>query len=589
MKKLIALLLASVMILSLAAACGSSNQTSTTPSTPSTPSTTPSTPSTTTPSTPATPTEPDPEPFTGEHYGGDLTIGTSNALTTMDLFFANGGMANLQWSCYVYQALCVLDANGRIYSDLCDYEASEDGLTYTFTLRENYFTNGEKVTMDDVEASLRRNIALYCKSMDAFNKNFKDATFTFSPDKLVVTFPSFNINFASAMSAALTQYRVMPKSICDKHPITGGETTENGFVINADSEPINEIDEVIGSGPYMLEEYDETHVKLVRNPNYKIITDGNEDAIGWGAPKMCYPDSITLSINTDAASRTAAMMAHEYDVAGITASMKDAVLGMGIVPFDAGTTWTHGIFFNLNTEKRPNGILNDVNLRKAIRAAIDCNAVLLGVLAGDQSRVVLDPYAVRKETVYYSTKMEDSGEWNIHDMDKAREYLAQSNYNGEPIVYLTPTSGNFYNAAMVIVPVLEELGLNIELMTVDSSAHGAIRTAMEEYDIGCWEVQQNTENPVLHGTFVTGTQGKWRTERRNDAVARMQASPTGSPESLAAYNDYLDAVIDECPYILFGHPKGLSYHWPNVQGISNTENGLYNGQVAYYWNCYFTD
>jgi len=103
------------------------------------------------------------------------------------------------------------------------------------------------------------------------------------------------------------------------------------------------------------------------------------------------------------------------------------------------------------------------------------------------------------------------------------------------------------------------------------------------HDIGCWEVQKNEENPVNHGTFVTGTQGWWDTDARNSAIDKMLSTPTGSAESIAAYEEYLDAVIDECPYILFGHPTGIGYQWP---GLDRGQAGQYR---SYYWNAYFVD
>ena len=61
----------------------------------------------------------------------------------------------------------------------------------------------------------------------------------------------------------------------------------------------------------------------------------------------------------------------------------------------------------------------------------------------------------------------------------------------------------------------------------------------------------------------------------------MKSTPTGSAASVAAYNDYLDAVIDECPYVLFGHVVGFMWTAPNY--VSNMA-----GQTNYYWNNYFT-
>ena len=59
----------------------------------------------------------------------------------------------------------------------------------------------------------------------------------------------------------------------------------------------------------------------------------------------------------------------------------------------------------------------------------------------------------------------------------------------------------------------------------------------------------------------------------------MKSTPTGSPESIAAYKDWCQAVVDEVPFVLFGHPMGTIWCQPGVHW-----NAV--GQVSYYWNHY---
>ena len=134
---------------------------------------------------------------------------------------------------------------------------------------------------------------------------------------------------------------------------------------------------------------------------------------------------------------------------------------------------------------------------------------------------------------------------------------------------------------MAIIPVLESIGLKIDLMVVDNGSHTAMRKDYKTgYDIGGWEVQKNEENPVLHTTFVNGSVGWWKTPARETTVNIMLANPTGSPESIAAYQDYLQAVVDECPYFLFG--QAISFLWTSSDYVKDM-----NGQTHYFWNSYF--
>ncbi len=577
MKRALALILALVMTMALVA-CGGDKPTSSTPTT-TDPAT--STPTTTDPAT-STPAEKPAEDPDAWKYGGDLIIGTGNQATIIDPHQNNGTLGNVYIALHVYESFGIQDHNGKFYGQVFDVEESADGLTVKCTLRDRQFSNGDKITIEDAKASFERAAALQTET--GYDEMWKDVTVTWEGNTVTFTMPTYNINFMNKLCSTSSYYKIMPKEICDKYPVTGGEVQSNGLVKGGTADKIDDVKDVIGSGPYMLTSFTDYESVLSRNENYQIIN--NEDAIGVAAPAKQYLDTITFKVNADASSRSAATMVGEYHIGSVTSDMRETAKTMGVKFADAGTSWTHGIFFNLSPENAGSPV-EDVNVRKAIRACLDVDAIMLSVVGGDKDRVKeLEPYAVVKESAAYaSTKMEDSGEWNIKNMDKAKEYLAKSNYKGEEIVYLVNSGeGAFYKAAMAAIPSMEAIGLKVNLWVVDTGSHGATRKDPGAgHDIGCWEVQKRTDNPVLHSTFVTGSQGWWSSDAKDAAIAIMKSTPTGSPESVAAYNDYLDAVIEECPYILFGHPMGLLAVRENVE--TNTV-----GQVNYYyWNTYFND
>ena len=587
MKRVLALILALVMTMALVA-CGGDKPTSSTPSsTPSDPtSSTPATPGTTEPSKPAEPTLTKAEQLkkdNADKYGGDMVCVLTGVAPTMDIHDALADSMYVSRTMnHVYENMIVLDANGKFYPQIMDYTVSEDGCTITLTMRERYFSNGDKITIDDVVASLRRVVAMNLTTKTSYEKYWKGTTWKVEGDSIIFQTETYNINFLAWLGSPSGTQKIMPKEICEKYAWTGGTyDPATDLTWGADSNQINNVDDIIGSGPYCVEEWvGDYRIVLVRNENYEMFVEGNEDAIGVAAPRMAYVDSITFSVNSDTASATAATLAGEYDIGTVQAAMWDTALSMGMKRWDNGTTWTHGIFFNLH-ESNADSPVADVNVRKAIRAVIDPTAALLSVCGNMAERVVLEPYAVTKGvTAYQSTKMEEN-DYNLKNVEKAKEYLAKSSYNGEKIVYLTHASGNFYKAAMAVIPMMESIGLNVELLSVDNGSHTAMRKDPKTgHDIGCWETQKNESNPVLQSTFVTGSQGWWSSPAKDAAIAIMKSTPTGSKESVAAYNDYLQAVADEVPYILFGHVVG--YTWTQGDVVYNS-----NGQNTYYWNHYF--
>ena len=573
MKKALALILALVMVMGLVA-CGGDKPTSTPADKPA--SSTPSTPSD--PAKPADPAQPekpaeDPDAW---KYGGTFIAASSNATSTQDPHDGAGSLGNSRWMDSIYEGFLCKSVEGVYYPQVCDYEASADGKMVKLTLRERYFSNGEKITIDDVWASLNRYAGQTTTSN--WDKYFKDCDIKVEGDTITFTHKQYNINFMQIMAS--TSCCVMPKAICDKYPVTGGEVQSNGLLRGGKIEvKINEDADVIGSGPYKLVSWSDTEVKMERNDLY--VADEFEGATGKAAPKRAYFDEIIVAINTSADSRTAAAIAGEYHLSWIgEPAMMPAAEAAGMVKYDQGTTWTHGMFFNLDPSNADSPIAN-VNVRKAIRASLDCNAVMLAV-TGDQSAVALVPTPVQADTVYHNTIVADN-EWNIQDEALAKEYLKKANYNGEPIVYLitAATSNNMHKAAMVAVSQMEKVGLNIELMLVDSGSHSNLRKDPKTgHDIGCWNVQKRDDNPVLHSTFVTGSQGWWDSDAKNAAIAKMKTSITGTPESIAAYEEYCQAVVDEVPYILYGH--ALNFNFVSDKVVYDVQ-----GSSEYYWNSYF--
>ena len=519
-----------------------------------------------------------------DKYGGEFNVIFGGTSPTMDFHSSNAGSLYVnRFALHIYENLLTADANGKIYPCICDYEVSADGLTYKLTLLDRHFSTGEKIEMEDIEASLRRYVGMNYTTQSGYDKMWKGTTWKIEGDTITFQLASFNINFETVIKSISGSFKIMPKEICEKWaPDWTTGTYDPATDLTWGCTKVNEITDVkdiIGSGPYCLEKWlGDSEIVLVRNENYEMIVEGNEDAIGAAAPRMAYADKIIFKVSTDSATNTAATLAGEFQLGAVQADMWETALSMGLKKWDAGTSWTHGIFFNLH-ETNTDSPVADVNVRKAIRAAIDPYAVILAV-TGRDDRVVLDPYSVLKSNAYYSSNiMEEKGDYK-QDLAKAKEYLAQSSYKGEPIVYLFHASGNFYKAAMAVIPMLESIGLNIEAKIVDNGSHTAMRKdPATGHDIGCWEVQKNEENPVLHGTFVTGTQGWWTSPAKEAAIAIMKTTPTGSKESVDAYNDYLQCVIDECPYILFGHVVGFTWTQGNVQYDCQ-------GQTSYYWNHY---
>lgn len=558
MKKLIALLMAAMMLLSLAAACGN-DAPAETPTTPTTPA--PTTPAPTTPTTPA-PTQPaDPD---ADKYGGDLVISTSSVSYTMDPHHSAGSTSNYQWMQTVYETAIAMGADGKYYPMTCTYEYAEDGLTLKLTMVEGKkFSDGTPVTIEDVIASWERAGAIggsfATKVMD-YVTDIK-----IEGDSATISFSEMNVTMMQEISDARGPGYIIPKAICEKYGV----------------EQITDIKDVIGSGPYVLDVYKpDTEILMSRNENYvPTVTEG---ATGIAAEKKAYMDSIKFAVNGDSASRTAAMIAGEYHIGGILTEMQAYAEQIGLKRTLLHNQWTHAVFFNLD-ESNADSPVADVNFRKAFRAALDMNGIMLSVLEGDAERIDLNISPVTPMNTTYYNDIIQSVEWNIADKELAKQYLAKTNYNGEPIVWLVNPNGNFYRAAMAAIPMLEEVGIKVDLQVVDAGSHSAMRgDPATGHDIGAWETQKGIANPYEQGSLIVGTAGGWWTnDKKTELLDIMRSNPTGSEASIQAYKEMCQLITEEVPWVGFGTHISSTYTQPNVELN-------YEGTISYYWNTYFT-
>lgn len=312
--------------------------------------------------------------------------------------------------------------NGNYEKVLCtDYNVSSDGKVYTFTLKKDVkFHNGETLTAKDVVFSMDR--AKESSQMSNYTKNIVK-TEAVDDQTVKITLDQPYIPFLTAVAS--TVCIMNEKAVKD-----AGD--------NLRQQPV-------GTGPYkfkqwdsgsqvVLERFDEYHDKLpqIKEADFVVLTN---------------PDTVLTALKTGEIDMT-------YTIPSI--SVKELKSSQDLV-LDLNPTMGSG-YIVMNTEAP---FLNDPNFRMALACATDRDNIVQVGLDGvaNVSSLLWD-----ERTAGYSGKYK-APEYNL---EKAKEYLAKTNYKGEEIPFVVGYE-NYKKIGVVYQEELKKIGVNISVKQLEAN------------------------------------------------------------------------------------------------------------------------
>jgi oligopeptide transport system substrate-binding protein len=246
-------------------------------------------------------------------------------------------------------------------------DVSDDGLTYTFHLRESYWSNGDPVTAHDFEYAWKRALdpktasnyayqLYYIKNGEAFNRNQAKAddvgVKALDEKTLQVTLENPTPFFLE-----LTTFRTY-------YPV-------NKKLVESNPKWANEASTHVGNGPFKMESWEhKSKMVLVKNDKY------------WDAENVKL-ERIEFSMVEDEMTELNMYENGDLDWAGAPMSSlpTDAIPALK----DSGKMTTQPIagvyWYKFNTEKPP---FNNVKIRKAFAYAIDRQSLIDNILQTGQ-------------------------------------------------------------------------------------------------------------------------------------------------------------------------------------------------------------
>lgn len=427
------------------------------------------------------------------------------------------------------------------------WEVSEDGLEYTFTLRDDVtFVSGNALTPDDVVFSIKRlqnvlgNPAFLADNIADVVAN-EDGTVTF-------TLASPRPSFLSELSN--TAFSIVDSAVVMEN---GGSAAEDAA--EADTANVYLDSTSAGSGPYILESWEpQVETIMVKNPNY------------WGEEP--YFDRVIIINIPEAATQKLALEAGDIDMAleltrDQTADMMD---NENITIFSGPSVYTH--FLLMNQDSEIGGIVSDPTVQLAIRYALDYEGykTLWGGVVPATNLTVGLAGAYGEDEAF------------VRDLDRSRELLAEAGYpDGFDITLSYPDftwQGVDMNTnAQKIQADLAEVGINVTLQP------GELQVSLEEYRNGdqgfaYWFWGPDVLDPVDVLSFLPG--GKVGTERTNwlpenadpELVALIDAaaSETDPEARLELFGQLQDALQESGPFAPFNNPSVQTAVLSDIEG-----------------------
>jgi peptide/nickel transport system substrate-binding protein len=374
-----------------------------------------------------------------------LRMAPAGDLRVLDPIWTSAAIT-LNFGQMIYDVVLTTDSQLRPQPQMAEsWRTSDDGLTWTFTLRPNLaFHDGTPVTANDVVASWKRWAARVTAGQ---------------------------VLFARVASLTATDPRTVELKL--KEPF--GPVLEAlsspvlaPFVMraaDAATDPFQQVRTTVGSGPFRFEADQHRQgdrVVYSRNPAY---VPRSEPADGYAGGKIAHFPRVEWIYLPDASTQAQALIKGEIDVI--------ETLQSDLVPLMRRNRDVEVRVLNqLGTvgHIRPNSLqppFSDPRARQALLALLDQAEFIAATTP--------DPSLGRECHSLFTcgTPLESSAgiaEWSRPDPERAKRLLAEAGYRGEPVVLMDPADQPSIHAiALVTADALRRIGVNVQVETMDWS------------------------------------------------------------------------------------------------------------------------
>ena len=490
----------------------------------------------------------------------------------------------------VFEPLLLIDENNEVIPGQAEsYTVSDDGLTWTFTMRDGLkWSDGSDLTAKDFEYSFKRlaapdTAAPYAETVVGMIDGYADATGNPDADGNMTTEPDFDaLNVvASEDGKTLTITLSYPCAYFDKLAAFAAMSPVQQATVEANGDAwCTEPDTYICNGPYYISDWvPSERIVLTKNPNY---------VGGWDSSKIV-SDTITLLLLEDSSASYAAYNSGEAQL--IKDVPTDEIPSLTKAE-DGGDFYVDTIlgtyYISLNDQREP---FNDVNVRKALSLAIDRDYVANTIMQGTYTPAynLVGPGIVDENGMFYDnanggkTYISDDYEANL---EAAKQALADAGYpNGEgfpTIEYSANDAGYHIPVAEYVQQAWGELGITVNINKVEWASFLPMRRA-GDYDVSRngWVMDYNDPSNMIE--LFTTTNGNNDGKYSNPEFdAAIEASKVADKSvHFQKLHEAEDILMNDYGCIPLAYYNDFWLQSPSLKGTWHSPYGYWYLQYGY--------
>lgn len=457
-----------------------------------------------------------------------------------------------------FEGLTRLDEKGNVKKGVAsDWTISEDGLVYTFTLRDNAkWSDGQALKAQDFEYAWERALdpklaAVYASFLTDYIKNaaeyyagkatWEEVGIKVKDEKTIeITLKAPTSFFIQLLSNGV--FMPVRQDMIEKDP---DNWTQNG-------------DTYIGNGPFQMVSW--THndsIEFVKNENY------------WDAENVKL-GKLTFVMVNDASAALMSWENKEVDIIqSVPASEAPRLIEEGKVTL---YPYLSNIFVYLNAT---NDVLKDVKIRKALQLSIDRDAIINAVTKSGEtpayafvSKGIMEPNG--------TTDFRDKGgDLFKADVEQAKQLLSEAGYpdgKGFPgVTYLYNTSDNNKKIAEMLQEQWKQnLGIDIKLENIEWSVFLDRRRKEHNFDMarGSW-VGDYVDAMTFLGMFDSTSpfNDAQYSNPEYDKVIRAAATEIDAEKRSELLHQAEQMIIDDAVIVPIYYPYTKAYIREGVEGL----------------------